>query len=694
MPANSRSATRAECPVYKGGTRLSELAHLDFDVLFGRSEGSYQARVLRSPAGEGQSTAFERPLSGLALKNAAASTAAAPAKLLGRQLFDAVFSGPVGECLSRSRDRAADEQSALRIRLLLSGCPELAGLPWELLYDRRDDRFLALTDHTAVVRYVPPPVQPHAVPVSLPLRVLVIRSEPADCPQLDLAAEWAQITAALGELTDAAVITFTELAAATLSELRRALQRDTFHVLHFLGHRGLDHEDGEVLLFSDRSGRSLPVTGERLGVLLHEHASIRLAVLSTRGDSPARALGPAGTVGGALLRAGLPAVVAMQFEISDATRAEFGPALYAAIAAGHPAEAAIAQARQAMHTVSPLGWAAPVLHLGADDTRLFDVAGRAGPRASEAAASTEEGDRLRERGLYPDAETAYRKAVAVDPGHACAHVGLAFTLIGLERYPEAEAASREAIRLDPGLARAHACLGGALYGRQRYPEAEAACREAIRLDPGLARAHSYLSAARYGQQRYPEAEAACREAIRLDPAQARNHALLGSMLRAMKRYPEAETAYRAAISLEPGLIEAHASLGAILFMLERYAEAEAACREAVRLGPGLARTHASLGAVLLRLRRYAEAEAACAEAVRLDPALATAHADLGYARLGLRRYPEAEAACREAVRLQPGLARAHNNLGDVLRARKRRPEARAAYQEAARIDPGYGKPRF
>jgi tetratricopeptide (TPR) repeat protein len=688
---------------------VSEPTQLDFDVLFGRSGSSYEAQVLRSPAGEGQSTAFERPLSDLALNNAAASTAAAPAKLLGRQLFDAVFSGPVGECLSRSSSRAADEQSALRVRLLLSDCPELADLPWELLYDRRDDRFLALTDHTAVVRYVPPPVQPHAVPVSLPLRVLVIRSEPADCPQLDLAAEWAQVTAALDELTDAAVITFTELAAPTLSELRRALHRDTFHVLHFLGHRGLDHEDGEVLLFSDRSGRSLPVTGERLGVLLHDHASIRLAVLSARGAGPARPPGPAhppgpagppqppgpaGPVADALLRAGLPAVITMQFEISDATTAEFGPALYAAIAAGRPADAAIAQARQAMHMVSPLGWAAPVLHLGADDAALFDIAERAGPHASEAAASTEEGDRLRERGLYPDAETAYRKAVAADPGHARAHVGLAFTLIGLERYPEAEAASREAIRVDPGLARAHACLGGALYGRQRYPEAEAACREAIRLDPGLARAHSYLSAARYGQQRYPEAEAACREAIRLDPAQARSHALLGSMLRAMKRYPEAETAYRAAIGLEPDLIEAHASLGAILYILERHAEAEAACREAVRLRPGLARTHASLGAVLLRLRRYADAEAACAEAVRLDPALATAHADLGYARLGLRQYPEAEAACREAVRLQPGLARAHNNLGDVLRARKRRPEARAAYQEAARIDPGYGKPRF
>lgn len=189
---------------------MSGLTHLDLDVLFGRSEGGYQVQILRSPAGEGQSVAFAPPFTDLELENfilkvgrfrartrRVESAPVAAAKLFGGQLFDAVFTGSVGECLRRSLDRAQHEQATLRIRLRLSDCSELADLPWELLYDRSDDWFLALSDHTPVVRYVQLPVQPRPMHVTLPLRVLVIRSEPFDCPRLDLQAEWAQVAAAV-----------------------------------------------------------------------------------------------------------------------------------------------------------------------------------------------------------------------------------------------------------------------------------------------------------------------------------------------------------------------------------------------------------------------------------------------------------------------------------------------------------------
>lgn len=195
---------------------MSGLTHLDLDVLFGRSEGGYRVQILRSPAGDGQSVTFARPFTDLELENFVLRVGryraqmrrvepapVAAAKLFGGKLFDAVFVGAVGECLRRSLDRAREEQAALRIRLRLSDCSELASLPWELLYDRGDDWFLALSDRTPVVRYVQLPVQPRALHVALPLRVLVIRSEPVDYPHLDLVAEWAQVAAALGELTDA-----------------------------------------------------------------------------------------------------------------------------------------------------------------------------------------------------------------------------------------------------------------------------------------------------------------------------------------------------------------------------------------------------------------------------------------------------------------------------------------------------------
>ena len=432
---------------------MSGLAHLDLDLLFARSQDDYRVRVLRSPAGDGQSVAFCRPFTDLELENFVLKVGrfrartrrveAAPvaaAKQVGGRLFDAVFAGEMGECLRRSVDCARYEGALLRIRLRLSDCPELADLPWELLYDRSDDSFLALSDRTPVVRYVQLPDPPRALHVSLPLRVLVIRSEPVDCPGLDLEAEWAQVAAALSELTDAGSLAFTELAAPTLSELRRALLRDTFHALHYMGHGGFDEQHGGALLFTDRSGHSVPVTGGDLGVMLRDHTSMRLAVLNACEGARTDPADPFAGVADTLVRRGIPAVVAMQFGFSDEAAIEFAPALYGALAAGRPVDAAVTEARKAIYAVSSLEWATPVLYLRADNAQLFDVAQR--PPPSKAAGRVEEGERFFEQHRYADAVAAYRDAIRLDPTSARAHAGLGSALIRLRRYPEAEAACR------------------------------------------------------------------------------------------------------------------------------------------------------------------------------------------------------------------------------------------------------------
>ena len=681
---------------------MSRREHLDLDVLFTRAGEAYQATITRSPAGDGQSATFGRPLTDLELENFVLKVGrfrsrtrrieAAPvaaAKQVGGRLFDAVFSGVTGQCLRRSSDRAREQETMLRIRLRLSGCPELADLPWELLYDRDDDWFLALSDRTPVVRYVQLPDPPRAVPTMLPLRILVIRSEPSDYPALDLAGEWAQVAVALGELADAGALEFTELKAPTLGELRRVLVRESFHVLHYMGHGGFDAQRGGILLFTDRSGRGVPVTGGDLGVMLHDHTSLRLVVLNACEAGRTDPADPFAGVADTLVRRGIPAVIAMQFEVSDDAAVEFAPALYGALAAGRPVDAAVAEARKAMYTVSPLEWATPVLYLRAEDARLFDISQQKAPTASasNAAALAEEGDRLLRRSRYADAVTAYTTALTLDPQMASAHSGLGRALTELKQYSEAEAAFRDAIRLDPGSAIAQVGLGRALAALKRYPEAEAAHMTAIRLDPALAETHSSFGVVLYETKRYTEAEAAYREAIRLDPALGKAHRGLGNVLRQTKRLPEAEAAYREAIRLDPTSALAYNNLGLLMRETKRYAEAEAAYRETIRLDPALAMAHNGLGVVLRETKRYLESEAAHREAIRLDPALAMAHSNLGAAMAETKRYAEAEAAVREAIRLNPTSAMAHNNLGVVLRDTERHAEAEAAFREAIRLDP-------
>jgi CHAT domain-containing protein/thiol-disulfide isomerase/thioredoxin len=379
---------------------VAKRAYFDLDVLFDHSGTGYKAQVVRSPAGEGQAVTFSRPFTDLELENfvlkvgqfrtrtrRSEAAPVAAAKEAGGRLFDAVFSGVVGECLRRSSDAASSEQAALRIRLRLADCQELAVLPWELLYDRSDDWFLALSDRTPVIRYVQLPERLRPVPVTLPLRILVIKSEPADWPSLDLAAEWSRIAQALEQLTGAGLITYTELPAPTLGELRRALQDDTFHVLHYMGHGAFDPRAGGTLQFTDRAGYSTPVTASDLGIMLRDHTSLRAAVINACEGGRTDPTDPFAGVADTLVRRGVPAVIAMQFEVSDYAAAEFASALYGALASAWPIDSAVAEARKAMYAVSPLEWATPVLYLRADDARLFDIPQHAlisNPRSSQA----------------------------------------------------------------------------------------------------------------------------------------------------------------------------------------------------------------------------------------------------------------------------------------------------------------------
>jgi tetratricopeptide (TPR) repeat protein len=465
---------------------MSGLTYLDLDLMFTRDETGYRVQVLRSPAGDGQVAVFDAPFTELELENLALkmgrfrararrveSAPVAAAKDVGSRLYSAVFADAVHECLRRSLDHAREENAQLRIRLRLSDCPELANLPWEMLYDQGDDWFIALSNMTPVVRYVQLPDPPRALHVTLPLKILVIRSEPADYPELDLDAEWGHVAEALSELTDAGAIAFTELASPTMGDLRRALVRDSFHVLHYMGHGGFDEQNGGVLLFADRTGHSVPVTAGDLGVLLRDHISMRLAVLNACEGARTDPADPFAGVADTLVRRGIPAVVAMQFEFSDDAAIEFAPALYGALAAGLPVDAAVGEARKAVYTVSPLEWATPVLYLRAADGQLFDITPDTPPpsphaKPQGAGSNTQKDSTTRHEG--PTAEQSLAQADF---------------LCERQRYAEAEAAYRAAIALDPGLAPAYAGLGVALHGLGQHAEADFAYQAATRLDPGL-----------------------------------------------------------------------------------------------------------------------------------------------------------------------------------------------------------------
>jgi hypothetical protein len=367
--------------------------YLDFDLLIIRAGKGYRAKVVNAPCGQATSTKFNMPFSELELDNfllrvgrtrrglrAASSSEIEAAKLFGEKLFTIVFGDKVGDCLYRSLDEANRQQAkGLRIRLRLDDAPEIADLPWEYLYNPSKDDFLALSIETPIVRYLDLPNPPRPLTVSPPLRILAMMSSPRDEIGLEVEQEWADLQRELKKLEDDGLVKLERLDAATPPALQRRLRQQQFHVFHFMGHGVFDKQGqrGELRLEDDNK-LSYPASGSDLGVLLRDHKSIRLAVINAcEGGRSSQSDAYTG-IAQSLIRKGIPAVIAMQFEITDRAAITFAKEFYSAIVDGYPVDAALTEARKTIfYQGNRLEWGTPMLFLRSQDGHIFDLPKRA-----------------------------------------------------------------------------------------------------------------------------------------------------------------------------------------------------------------------------------------------------------------------------------------------------------------------------
>ncbi len=405
---------------------MSPNSYLDFDLLIESEGSSYRASVIDSPAGQSNNT-FTLPFSEKDLEllvlqvfrltsrrsvRSIGSPEMRDVRSFGGHLFESLFSGPVGTCLLRSMDEADRTQAGLRVRLHLGDAPALANIPWEFLYDSSSDGFLCLSDQTPLVRYIDLPQRVEPLAATPPLRMLCLISSPAGYPPLDVEHEWAKMNEALGPTMKEGRLILERVDTPSLEALQRKLRRDTYHVLHFVGHGAFDEQaqDG-VLLFEDLEGKGHPVSGESLGVLLHDHESLRLVVLNACEGARTSSTDPFAGTAQSLVRKGIPAVIAMQFEISDVAAITLANEFYSAVADGYPVDAAISEARKAIFTrVNAVEWATPVLYMRSPDGRVFDLEDQAERQAT----------RTRQQGIAlvqpsPVAEVEPAPALEVEP---------------------------------------------------------------------------------------------------------------------------------------------------------------------------------------------------------------------------------------------------------------------------------------
>jgi outer membrane protein assembly factor BamB len=366
--------------------------YLDFELEIGVAEGGeYPVVVLHSPAGECR-TKMRFPFDGPTLTNRLQALEIALLRSsgvrrrvatreeqivqdFGRQLTDALLTGKVRTLFDLSRREAYEQDVGLRLKLRVQA-PELSVIPWEFLYDEQEDEYLALARSTPVVRYLelPQPLKP--LTVTPPLHILGMVASPTDQEPLDTGRERKRLEDALKPLQEDGSVALTWIEGQTWRDLQRAMRNGEWNVFHFIGHGAYDEvKDEGLIALCDDGGRTHLLSAGQLGRLLDDHGPLRLAVLNSCEGGRGGTKEVLSSTAAVLMRRGVPAVVAMQYEITDRAAIEFTRAFYEAIADGQPVDGAVSEARIAVSLAleSTLEWGVPVLYMHAPDGCIFSV---------------------------------------------------------------------------------------------------------------------------------------------------------------------------------------------------------------------------------------------------------------------------------------------------------------------------------
>jgi CHAT domain len=376
----SRSAQRA---------RAENTAVIEVAIGQGGTPGKFSVEVVASPAGEASVAvnidvdallARREQLQWAVLASAIPSRrilpeTERPVREIGRVLFTTLLgTGEVAGQYRAAAAIAAERGQRLRVVLRID-TPALAALPWEAMFDEATGTYVCR--HDQLVRHVRVASVPMPLHVQPPLRILGVASSPRGLPALDIEKEQDHLARALAWPNGRGAIEVHWAPKATWADLHDLLLDGPWHAVHFIGHGDFDTDldEGYLALVGD-NGRAHHVAAHRLVDLLHQASPMpRLVVLNSCAGAAASVSDLFSGIASALVRGGVSAVAAMQYEISDPAAVAFARGFYTAIAHGRGIDDAVSSGRVAILGISDrtLEWITPVLYLRGHSTHLFAI---------------------------------------------------------------------------------------------------------------------------------------------------------------------------------------------------------------------------------------------------------------------------------------------------------------------------------
>jgi hypothetical protein len=148
-----------------------------------------------------------------------------------------------------------------------------------------------------------------------------------------------------------------------------------YQAVHFLAHGYLDETGHGHLLLTNEMGDAAPVHQNAFQSLFPQKHQVRLVLFAAcqSGGGEQRVGQPLAGLAPALLRVGIPAVIAMQDEISVRGASAFSGAFYQELTTHGYIDTAAVEARREINRREPSRgeWVIPVLYLQSQDPRLF-----------------------------------------------------------------------------------------------------------------------------------------------------------------------------------------------------------------------------------------------------------------------------------------------------------------------------------
>jgi tetratricopeptide (TPR) repeat protein len=585
----------------------------DFELEIGSDSadgapGRYFAHVIRSPAGEASRSPvqfrFSEPKELAKLRsdlesavldingnNVAGLTSRAEKVLrdFGQEVFRSIFVNVKSISNIYAQSKAKD----FRIKLRISS-PDLAALPWEYLYEE-DEVIGYVSLRLPFVRYLETAGAAGAMGVRGPLRILGMISAPdtEEWPRLEVARERERINKGIDKLQREGRVVFEWVSGGTGKDLMDKLLEDDWHIFHFIGHGGVEpqsqsgtggssFDQSGFIVMVDEDGKPAKKFASDLAIMLGSaRNSLRLIVLNCCESAKVNVGAKFGNPAiGLMLGGWLPAVVGMQFPISDGAAIGMSEGFYKALANNLPVDDAITTARKFIQVQSRVEFGIPVLYMRSADGKIFDVNNPMPVPANGAVVASRTKEELRQQ----------RQEFMLAADAASNSIEDLEQLA--RRGQDLVAGLKDDVPLAERVARIYLDLGTLQQRQKQTPKAAASFGYAIKLDPQ--NPEYYVRRANFNALVgfYENAQTDIAAAIALKP-QAAEYYWIKGIISGMASGPEnkrgfleqAVEAYSTAIRMNPSEPKYLASRANAFFQLGSAAEAIKDIDQAIAMAP-------------------------------------------------------------------------------------------------------------